>query len=70
MKLDAAPARKDAPRDNRFEPANRNQRGGAGGGGGGGGAGNGSGGAPRQDRGQAAPSAMASAFSKLQGLKR
>jgi uncharacterized protein len=67
MKLDAAPARKDAPRDNRFEPANRNQRGGAGGAGDGGGGGSG---APRQDRGQAAPSAMASAFSKLQGLKR
>ena len=64
MKLDAAPARKDAPRDNRFEPASRNQRGG----------GNfaGSQGNPRNDRGQvAAPaSAMASAFAKLQGSKR
>jgi uncharacterized protein len=55
MKLDAAPQRKDAPRDNRFEPAGR-QRG--------------------QDGGRhataAAPqgSAMASAFAKLQGLKR
>ena len=64
MKLDAAPARKDAPRDNRFEPANRNQRGG----------GNFTSGQgnPRNDRGpSAAPaSAMASAFAKLQGSKR
>ena len=64
MKLDAAPARKDAPRDNRFEPANRNQRGG----------GNFTSGQgnQRNDRGQsAAPaSAMASAFAKLQGSKR
>lgn len=64
MKLDAAPARKDAPRDNRFEPVNRNQRGG----------GNfpGSQGNSRNDRGpSAAPaSAMASAFAKLQGSKR
>ncbi|MBA4255181.1 MAG: RNA-binding transcriptional accessory protein [Polaromonas sp.] len=60
MKLDAAPARKDGPGgrasgDNRFEPANRHQRGGAG--------------QYRPEREQA-PSAMASAFSKLQGLKR
>ncbi len=64
MKLDAAPARKDAPRDNRFEPASRNQRGG----------GNFTSGQgnPRNDRGpSAAPaSAMASAFAKLQGSKR
>ena len=55
MKLDAAPARKDAPRDNRFEPAGR---------------------ARGHDGGRHAPaaqpqgSAMASAFAKLQGLKR
>ncbi|WP_310626670.1 Tex family protein [Limnohabitans sp.] len=65
MKLDAAPARKDGPRDNRFEHAGRDnrQRGGAGGGGGY------SSGytAPPQ---AAAESAMASAFAKLQGLKK
>ncbi len=60
MKLDAAPARKDGPGgrasgDNRFEPANRQQRGGVG--------------QHRNEREQS-PSAMASAFSKLQGLKR
>jgi len=60
MKLDAAPARKDA-RDgagaNRFEPAGRSQRGG--------------GEASRGGRAQGeSPSAMASAFAKLQGLKR
>jgi len=55
MKLDAAPQRKDAPRDNRFEPAGR-QRG------------------HNDGRHASAPapqgSAMASAFAKLQGLKR
>ncbi len=55
MKLDAVPARKDGPRDNRFEHAPR----GAGGSGGGG----------RQDS-NAGAGAMASAFAKLQGLKR
>jgi len=68
MKMDAAPARKDganSPRsDNRFEHAGRDnrQRGGAGGG-------SYSSGytAPPQ---AAAGSAMASAFAKLQGLKK
>jgi uncharacterized protein len=61
MKMDAAPSRKDGPRDNRFEHAGRDkrQRGGAGG--------SSSGHAvPPQ---AAAGSAMASAFAKLQGLK-
>ena len=52
MKLDAAPARRDGPRDNRFEGAGRGQQ---------------------VQRGRdAVPqgSAMASAFAKLQGLKR
>jgi uncharacterized protein len=65
MKMDAAPARKDGPRDNRFEHAGRDnrQRGGAGSGG------SYSSGytAPPQ---AAAGSAMASAFAKLQGLKK
>jgi len=55
MKLDAAPARKDAPRDNRFEPAGRAR-------------------GPQAGRqtpaAQPQGSAMASAFAKLQGLKR
>ena len=60
MKLDTAPVRKDGPGarnagDNRFEPASRNQRGGAG---------------PARTERDQAPSVMASAFSKLQGLKR
>ena len=59
MKLDAAPARRDGPRDNRFEVANRDQRGGQNRGGG------------RSGVSQpASPSAMASAFSKLGGLKK
>ncbi|WP_374640995.1 Tex family protein [Hydrogenophaga sp.] len=53
MKLDAAPARRDGPRDNRYEPAR---------------------GAPRHSQGgnrQTEPSsAMASAFAKLQSLKK
>ncbi len=52
MKLDAAPARRDGPRDNRFEGAGRGQQ---------------------VQRGRDAlpqGSAMASAFAKLQGLKR
>jgi len=65
MKMDAAPARKDGPRDNRFEHAGRDnrQRGGAGVGG-------------SYSSGNSSPSqavagsAMASAFAKLQGLKR
>lgn len=61
MKMDAAPARKDGPRDNRFEHAGRDnrQRGG----------GSYSSGytAPPQ---AAAGSAMASAFAKLQSLKK
>jgi len=53
MRLDAAPARRDGPRDNRFEAAGRGQR------------------APaRSPQTTPAPSAMASAFARLQGLKR
>ncbi len=56
MKLGEAPARRDAPRDNRFEGSkpgfNQNQNRG------------------RQDAPQAVPSAMASAFGKLAGLKK
>ena len=53
MKLGDAPARRDGPRDNRFEGANRQQQ------------------APRRHA-PAAPesSAMASAFAKLQGLRK
>jgi uncharacterized protein len=60
MKMDAAPARKDGPRDNRFEHAGRDNR--------------------QRDGSYksdytappqaAAGSAMASAFAKLQGLKK
>ncbi|MFM6986190.1 MAG: Tex family protein [Hydrogenophaga sp.] len=59
MKLDAAPARRDGPRDNRFEPS----RGGHGRGGYAGGQGGG-------NRQPEAGGAMASAFARLQGLKR
>ena len=59
MKLDAAPARKDGPRDNRYEPAR---------GGPGHGHGRGAGGAGQRQ--PEAAGAMASAFAKLQGLKR
>ena len=53
MRLDAAPARRDGPRDNRFEAAGRGQR------------------APaRGAQTTPAPSAMASAFARLQALKR
>jgi len=55
MKLDAAPGRRDAPRENRYEGAGRGQAAHARAG-------------QRQDA--AAPGAMASAFAKLQGLKR
>jgi uncharacterized protein len=60
MKLDAAPARRDGPRDNKFEGAGRDnrQRGG--------GSGGGYTSAPVAGSG----SAMASAFAKLQGLKK
>jgi uncharacterized protein len=52
MKLDAAPARRDAPRENRFEGAGRGQR-------------------PTQRQPESASqSAMASAFAKLQGLRK
>jgi uncharacterized protein len=57
MKLDAAPARQDGPHENRFEHAGRDQR-------------------PRTGGGYKPPapspagSAMASAFAKLQGLKK
>jgi len=59
MKLDAAPARRDGPRDNKFEgagPGNRQRGGGSGGG--------------YTSPPAAAGSAMASAFAKLQGLKK
>jgi protein Tex len=59
MKLDAAPARKDAPRDNRFESA-RGQ-----------GAGRGSFNAPQRAHQQAPQStAMGDALAKLQGLRK
>ena len=63
MKLGEAPARRDAPRDNRFEgarPGQNQSRGGRGESFGG------RSGAPQQ----AVPSAMESAFSKLAGLKK
>jgi len=61
MKLDAAPARRDGPRDNKFEGAGRDnrQRG----------AGSGAGGYTSPPA-AGAGSAMASAFAKLQGLKK
>jgi uncharacterized protein len=59
MKLDAAPARKDGPRDNRFEPARGGPRGGHSG------AHSGGQGGARQSE---PAGAMASAFAKLQGL--
>jgi len=57
MKLDTAPARRDGPRDNRFEHAGRDQRARGGGG---------YTAPPQSPQG----SAMASAFAKLQGLKK
>jgi uncharacterized protein len=52
MKLDAAPARRDGPRENRFEGVGRGQR-------------------PAQRQPEpASQSAMASAFAKLQGLRK
>ncbi len=60
MKLDAAPTRRDGPRDNKFEGAGPGprQRGGGGGGG------------YTSPPAAGAGSAMASAFAKLQGLKK
>jgi uncharacterized protein len=55
MKLDAAPSKRDGPRDNRFEGAGRDNRQRGGGG---------------YTSPPAAGSAMASAFAKLQGLKK
>ena len=53
MKLDAAPARRDGPRDNRFEGAGRGQQQ-----------------APRRDNAPQPAGQMASAFAKLQGLRK
>ncbi|MBT2324145.1 RNA-binding transcriptional accessory protein [Variovorax paradoxus] len=52
MKLDAAPARRDGPRENRFEGAARGQQG------------------PRRDNAPQPAGQMASAFAKLQGLRK
>ncbi|MFN5098236.1 MAG: Tex family protein [Limnohabitans sp.] len=59
MKLDAAPARRDGPRDNKFEGAGRDNRQRGGGSGGG-----------YTSPPAGTGSAMASAFAKLQGLKK
>lgn len=59
MKLDAAPARRDGPRDNRFESAGR-----------GGPQSRGTYATPQRRSDAPAQSAMASAFAKLQGLKK
>jgi uncharacterized protein len=56
MRTDAAPARRDGPRDNKFEGAGRDQRQRGGGG--------------YTSAPAAGGSAMASAFAKLQGLKK
>ena len=63
MKLDAAPARRDGPRDNRFEGSGRGNSYGGGGN---------RGGYAQPQRGNQPeqPNAMASAFAKLQGLKK
>jgi uncharacterized protein len=53
MKLDAAPARRDGPRDNRFEGAGRGQQQ-----------------QPRRDNSPQPAGQMASAFAKLQGLRK
>jgi protein Tex len=62
MKLDAAPARRDGPRDNRFEAAGKGQRTGQ----------QGTHQGTNQRGGQALPQggAMASAFAKLGGLRK
>jgi uncharacterized protein len=52
MKLDAAPARRDGPRENKFEGAGRGQQG------------------PRRDNSPQPAGQMASAFAKLQGLRK
>jgi len=52
MKLDAAPARRDGPRENRYEGAGRGQQPG------------------RRDNTPAPAGQMASAFAKLQGLRK
>jgi len=52
MRTDAAPARRDGPRDNKFEGAGRGQR------------------MPQRQHDPAPQGAMASAFAKLQGMKR
>ncbi|VTU20890.1 30S Ribosomal protein S1 [Variovorax sp. SRS16] len=52
MKLDAAPSRRDGPRENRFEGAGRGQQG------------------PRRDNSPQPAGQMASAFAKLQGLRK
>ncbi len=52
MKMDAAPARRDGPRDNKFEGAGRGNR------------------MPQRHHDPAPQGAMASAFAKLQGMKR
>jgi uncharacterized protein len=57
MKLDPAPARRDGPRDNKFEGAGRDNRQRGGGG-------------YTSPPAAGAGSAMASAFAKLQGLKK
>jgi protein Tex len=59
MKLDAEPARRDGPRDNKFEGAGRDHRQRGGGGGG-----------YTSPPAAGSGSAMASAFAKLQGLKK
>jgi len=63
MKLDAAPARRDGPRDNKFEGAGRDNRQRGGGGGG-------YTSPPAVGAAAGSGSAMASAFAKLQGLKK
>jgi uncharacterized protein len=61
MKLDAAPARRDGPRDNKFEGAGRDNRQRGGGG---------YTSPPASAAAAGSGSAMASAFAKLQGLKK
>ena len=53
MRLDAAPAKRDSARDNRFEGVGRGQQQ-----------------APRRDNAPAPAGQMASAFAKLQGLRK
>ena len=65
MKLDAAPARRDGPRDNRFEGAGRGNNYGGGNRGG-----RDNFAQPQRGNQPTQPNAMASAFAKLQGLKK